>query len=327
MSEDAFRTAGAGVRYAKETTYGTDPGSWNITLDPLSYSGLITRPDKTARRGMNMGGSMVKRGDVPGRINVPFGASHYLTYAGMGLLFSVGLGDAVTTGPVGSKFTHTWTLKNDPVSFTAGIVEGEGLGSLSALRREGHGVVISELMIENAVHDTAIIDLKGMGQSADTQANASAVTITNADDTYIEGHHLGNISWNGRSDPCISVKLTVPHGASFRDRIQERTTARPYAVNLKEIEVEVVMEKITAAYDAASLADTKSDLVLTWTDPDNANQSMVLTLENAGVTVGGDDASGPSIINQTLIFRPNSSAGKTGLKIVLTNEDSSAEAA
>ena len=327
MSTDAIVTTGAGIRYVKESTYGTDPDSWTTTLDPLSYGGLIAKADKASSRGMNMGGARVRSRSILGRKNVPFSASHYLTYAGMGLLFSLGLGEPATTGPVGSKYTHTWELDSHPASATVAIVEGEALGSLTTQRREGHGVVITEFGIEGKSHDTVVVSLSGMGQAADAPASASAVTITNASDAYVEGFHSSNLSWNSRSDPFQSVRLTLPNAVNFRDRMQEQTTARPYGASLKDIRVVITMEKITTAYQVAQPAKTASDLVLTWTNPDNSDETFVITLENAEVEDCVSDASGPGILTETITFKPSESSSKTGLKIVLTNEDSSAEAA
>lgn len=123
------------------------------------------------------------------------------------------------------------------------------------------------------------------------------------------------------------MRLRVNHGVNFRDRIQEQTTARPYAVNQKTLEIEVVMEKVTTAYQVAQAAQTRADLTLTWSDPNNSNQVFIIVLENAEVESSESPGSGPGMLIETIRFSANTTSGKTGLKITLKNEDSSAEAA
>tara|TARA_R100001463_G_scaffold8569_6_gene26059 strand:- start:543 stop:1520 length:978 start_codon:yes stop_codon:yes gene_type:complete len=325
MSTNAIRSAGTVVRYVKESTAGTDPGSWTITLAALGAH-LQKKQARTARQTLYQGsGGLVQSGFIDGRTEVPWSASHYMTYKGMGLLLSLLLGDAATSGS--GPYTHTWDLEKDPKTATIGVVEGQGLGSLSTQRHEGHGCVVTSATLRAEAHGNMQLDLEGFGMSADAPAGAAGITVTNAAYMEVHGHHAGTLAWNGINYGLISLELTIPNGQVFRDALGSGGTLRPYSVNLKDVQLRVVMEKVGDAFVTGNQAGTSSDAVITFTDPVNSH-TLAITIHNAiAFDTDGGRKEGFSLIQETVIFKPQQDASDTGVSVVIVNDQASAEAA
>ena len=322
---DAIRSAGTVARYVKESTAGTDPGSWDITLAAISahiQPKQAYNPKQTLYQGS---GGLVPAGYAKGRLNVNWKASHYLSYKGMGVILSLMLGDAGTTTGAG-PYTHTWDIQKDPKTATIGVVEGEALGSLTTQRHEGHGCVVTSSTLRVESHSIMTVDLEGIGMSADATANSSSITVTNANYGDIHGHHAGTLSWNGNTYTLISLELTIPNGQGFRDQMGSGQTLRPYSTGLNELSMRAVMEKVDNAFTVGNLAETTSDAVITFTDSNS--HTFTITMHNAfAYDPDGGRKEGHGIIRETVVFRPQQDSSNSGLNITIVNDQATAEAA
>lgn len=327
MSTNAIRSAGTVTRYVKESTPNTDPGSWTITLAALGAH-LQKKQAWTARQSLYQGaGGLVPAGYIKGRTEVPWSSSHYLTYKGMGLLLSLILGTPGASSGSG-PYTHTWTTQKDPPTATIGVVEGQALGSLTTQRHEGHGCVVTSATIRCESHGNMEISLEGFGMSADAPANASSITVTNADYMEVHGHHAGTLSWNGSTFTIQSLEVTIPNGQMFRDALGSGASLRPYTVAQKEgLQMRVVLEKVSDDFVTGNTAGTSSDAVITFTDPVNSH-TLKFTLHNAfAFDTDGGVKSGFSLVRETVIFRPQQDSTDSGLAIEIVNDQATAEAA
>jgi hypothetical protein len=337
MSADAIRSAGSVAMYVKESTAGTDPGgAFTITIAALGQAKLEKKQERRASQASYQGqGGLMAARYYNGRENIPWQAAHYLTFKGMGLLWSLILGDHGTTAantPSAGVHTHTWDIQKDPKTATIAVVEGDALGSLTTQQFEGHGCVVSSAELSISAHEPAMLRLSGFGMSADAPTNASSITLTNDTYTEVHAHHAGTIAWNGSTYNFVSMRLTLPMGQIFRDVQGQAGTARPYSVNQREIRLTVVMDKIGNDFTGANTQGTESDLVLTYTDTaQSPNHTFTITLHNAEVLDSdGGNLEGYQLVRETITFAPkpdNSSGSDSGVRITIVNDQSTAESA
>jgi len=332
MSANAIRNSGRVVRYVKEATAGTDPGgSFTITLAAAPTAKLQKKQEYRASQALYQGqGGLAPARHIKGRENIPWNASHYLRFKGQGLLWSLIVG--APASPVNNgdgTYTHKWDLDKDPATATLSVVEGDALGSLTTQEHEGHGCVVSSATVTIDAHDFARLAMSGFAMTADAPASAGAITLT--DDSYneIHGHMAGTISWNGASYNFISLELTIPINPIFRDVQGQAGTARPYAVNQKEIRAVVTMDKVGDVFTGGNTTETTSDLVLTYTDTaPNPDHTFTITLHNAIVVDSdGGNADGFGLIRERVTFAPQPDGTDSGLRITIVNDQSTSESA
>lgn len=331
MGVNAIRTVMTAAEFASEAVaYGTEGASYTQALSLLEGD-ISEELEQAARQDLYQGaGGLVPGGYIDGRNIAKARTRNYVTYKGIGLLWSAIMGSVATQNntPSAGLYTHTWTIAKDPSSLSVRLHEGDALGgTLVTQKRELLGALVDSVEISVEAHQNMEMAIDWMGQDATAPADSAGVTLTNSSYNLVHGAHAGTLSWNSVTYTLRSFRLRFKRAPLFRDRLGSGLTDRPYSVNLFEVEMEVTLDKVSQAFIAAQVAKTESDAVITFTDPATGTHTLAFTLQNARVKSATSPKSGFNLLQETVTFIPRATSSATGLKVVAVNNQSSAVAA
>ena len=304
---------GTGLGYADESTHGTavSRDHWR----PLVSAGLQTQIEKQARPDLLVsGGSPVSGGHHSVRSVSGGPVSLLATYNSIGELLKSALGVAATSGS--GPFVHTYTLGVDLPSLTLELLRGTGKSEIF------EGSKINQMVLSCSPGQPMQMDLDFISETS--QARGTAGTATYTTDLLILASHAGSLAFGGDTFALKSMRLTLNNNLERREKLGALESQEPNRSDFAEVILEVELDAVSGSNDtllADHLADTQGDAVITFT---SSPSIFEITVHNAYVVAASDPINGAGVISQSATLRGESDGTDLGLKIKVTNANSSA---
>lgn len=242
-------------------------------------------------------------------------------YAGgcLGMLLKHAMGAVSTSGS--GPYAHEFTLSGAlPAGLTVGVERGSG--GLGDEVLGGCKINRLQLTLETGKAMEVAVDLIGMNAAARTGDTPPSLTAL-ASRFKIEHTHAGTFSFDGNNYTAKRVVITIDNKLARVDELGTADSSEPSTTGMQEVTIEATLIARSDALQVAHLAGTPGDMAWTLS---NSPRSLAVTLQNAMITSYTDPVRGVGLIEQTVKFQGVGDDSDHGLKIVLTNADSSAVA-
>jgi hypothetical protein len=245
-------------------------------------------------------------------------------YEGLGMLLRYALGHAAVSGsgPYTSDYTISAAQEATLVGLTVEVIRGKHSDATAGINELFNGGLINrfELASQSAQEATFTFDFIARTSAARTTAGSVSVGTRYP----VLHHHAGSISWNSLTLYANSVRLVVENNLSTEQLLGSLTIDKPIKGDQKvTFEITMSAEKTTSdSLYADYLAGTKADLTLTFTDSVNS-KSLAITLHNAYIEAHTDAISATGTVPVTVRWVGTSDGSDHGVKLSLTNAQSS----
>ena len=297
----------------EESTWGTPVARTNWRpLNSVSLSRKVTqvpRPDLKSDAG-----SAMRRGHFLSEEIVDGSASIICTYDNCGMLLKAALGTLADAGSGPSSYTHTYTLAaSPPTGLTVEVVRGTSTQS-----EVFEGCKVNGLTLAVAAGEAMMMDLDFIGQTGAARGSAGTPTY-GSDENLILHSQAGQFNFNSVNYDLRSMSLKVENSLDRRQLLGSVLTSEPVRSDFMSVTMDVELEAVDTL-TAALIAGTASDATITFT---SGTRSMAITAENAYLTTASDDISDAGVVSMSCSFVCESDGTNEGLKIVITNSDTS----
>ena len=306
------RGKGSWFGIGEESTLGTAVSRthWFRLISESGFKRTLTKTRRShlSDTGRNRRSHRTTEILVGGTVEIELGLE------GAGLLLKHALGAVNTDAdtPSSGLHTHTYTLTASlpSVGLTCELIRGSG-GQGETLA--GCRINKITLKIEAGGLMTASLELIGMAGAARTSASTPAIT-SNA---VVVGHELaGTLAWNSATYTPRSIEWTLDHKLGRRNLLGSLYTADPSPSDYLEAMAAVELEHEADALYAAYLADTASDLAITFT---SGTRSLRIELHNAYLDQDDAPMGSPGTITESLRFMSESDGTDEGIEIINVN--------
>lgn len=302
-----------------EVTHGTDPTGTPTNFIPLDsiapdYPQAHVRPPTTRRNDGFVISTPRKGRTGPLTLSLEGPA----TYDAMGILWHAGLGASGDAGS-GDPYTHTYsTTTGELPSYTAEHILD---GTSNSWR--GSGLRCSKLGFSVAEGAEWRFTAEFIGLSLATPAAKSTITYggTQLRPTWADC----TLTWNSVDLHlyATSIKIDLDNVLQPRFSTGSYNAREIYSQRMRTIKAVVEISLDSSLYNtfnAAHLALTQSDLVLTVTDPSVSNRTITFTLNDALITNSSlPQSKGSDMHKLTLNFEGTATSAAEALAVVVVN--------
>ena len=307
---------GSGIGAGNESTHGTAVA--RAVWRPVVSAGLQTQLEQAARPDLfKRGGSPISGGHHEVRKTTGGSVSLLATYNSIGLFLQAALGAAAVTGS--GPYVHTYTLAQDILSLTLELLRGN-----QAKSEIFEGSQISQMVLSCSPGQPMQMDLEFICETSQTRATAGSATYTAA--LLILASHAGQLGFGGANYDIKSMRLTLDNNLERREKLGSLTSQEPNRAGQGSVSLEVELDSVSGVNDtllAAQLAGTQGDVTLTFT---SSPSLFAITLQNAWIDSAADPINDSGVISQSVKFNGESDGTDLGLKIAITNANSSSTA-
>jgi len=276
-----------------------------------SLKRTITRRERPVLAGAAASGNIrsmyVESDNAGGTIEVLCG------YEGMGLLFAhIFSATPATTGPVGAIYTHVYTIDAAPPTggLTIEVVRGDGTAEVF----EGCRIAKATFKIEKGGLMRVACEIIAETSAGRTSAGSPVYT---ANDLDVLHHQAGTVGWNSQTYTPGDFEFTLDNKYARRQLLGSKLTKEPKPSAFVECKCKLGLEWENDNLWTALLADTESDLTLTFTG--TSSRTMLFTLHNAILEDVSDPVNAVGVVAQTGVFRGQSDGTDEGIKLTVAN--------
>jgi len=129
----------------------------------------------------------------------------------------------------------------------------------------------------------------------------------------------GQFAFGGSNYDLKSLTLKVENSLDRRQLLGSVLTSEPMRSDFMSVTLDVELEAVDALYNAM-IAGTQSDATITFT---SSTRSFAITCQNAYLSTSSDDVGDAGVVSMSCSFVCESDGTDEGLKILVTNSDSS----
>lgn len=225
--------------------------------------------------------------------------------------------------PSGSgPYTYTYETGITVAGMSLQHVAGYS-SELSDNTRRFTGLVCTGFSIAVAAGDLVMIDSQWMGTGA-TEIQAISGTPAIVDSEQVIAAHSGaTVSWNSQSLILNEATISVDWKMAEAPIVGAYFTAKPQHSGVPEIRIRAKVKVMSEALHDSFRAGDSSDWVMTLTG--TGNNQMVITGQNARIVKCALTMSGPGEMYYDAEWMVRSGSSKSGLKITVRNDNSTAE--
>ena len=300
------RTGAIGL--GEESTWGTAVASsvWR----PLISGSLLRNVSRIPNTDLMAGAAMPRRHfteseEAGGSIEL------LATYDNVGILVKAALGALATTGA--GPYTHTYTMASTLPSLTMELIRGTATNSEAF-----EGCKVASITFECSAGSEMTISAEIIAETAAARSAASTPSFSSTE-TIVLHHQATAINFNSANYDLASFRLTLTNSIARRQLLGSKLTQEPLRSDFASVECAVTLEATDVLYTALH-ADTQGDAEITWS---SGADSIVFTIQNAWISEASDPISGAGIVTQDVVFNGESDGTDHGLKIAITNAQSS----
>lgn len=314
-----YSGAGTALGIAQETTHGTAVSRthWfrliSETMRRTVKKNKLSRLARSSSRGASK--HFIEADEAGGTVELE------LNYEGIGLLLQHILWGTPSTGSAsGGLYPHTFLL--------AGTAPSAGL-TMEVVRGDGTAEVFEGCRITKAVFRCEAggvwrVTLDIIAETSGGRVSAGTPSYTTNEIEALH-HHTSQFTWNSAAYDWKSVELTIDQKLSRRMLLGSLNTKDPKATGAPEFAARITREWEDDVLHAAYLADTESDLTFTLTG--DGSRTIAFTLEAAYIEDLSSPVNTEGVVDESLSFMGQAQGANTGVKVVVTNTQSSAVAA
>ena len=313
-----YQGRGAAIGLGKESTWNSavSRSVWRplISADLKSTRQLAATPNLIGAADINVRHMFPTAVEVGGSLEIEF------AYRGVGMILDNAFGTSATTGS--GPFVHTYTLGNAPGTGLS-IELVKGLSEADAGRSEVFsGCRVSQLGISASVGELARLTAQIIAGGAAARGASPTPALSANYEPVLPSIQGGQFNFNSVNYDLISLDITINRGLSRRQEFGSLDTKQPTASNPIEVTATAVLRYSADTLYTAQLAETQSDATITFTG--NGNSAMTFTLQNCLITSASDPTNNFGDLTQTVELRALSDGTDKGIKLAITNDDSTA---
>lgn len=315
-----FVGRGSVLGFAKETTINT-PVNPTVAVKIISATVLVERP-QIPRPHLHGGVGGVAEGYFAERQDVTLDCEVELGYDSIGAFLHGAMGAVPSTTGSG-PYVHPFLLASELPSFTFRIHKGSATGALTARYMQISGAFINTATISITAGALPRLRFQAFGISF-TSGDQGSLTVK--DTTPVLYHQAGNLSWNSGTYDCNSFELLINNAIERRRNVGSLETLQPHPSALREIRLTLGRDHVDDDFLVAVLAETESDLSVTFTGSSpNALEIVVHKARLNGTDSFAVSEGGFGAIGRTFDFVPRNDRSGTdyGLEITVTNGNAS----
>jgi len=318
------REFGSAVMIGEEAAWGTEQATRSNALRLLAWA--VERKDIFEPRnhlGTNGATSTNSRNHYKRAIEVGGSFRTEAAYDdSTAMLLKYAFGAVATAGS--GPYTHT---------YTAEVPRDSGLKGLSLEGLLGEqdaeiylGCLFDSWRFRARAGEIAEFEWTLIGQTTDAETPSSQGSPTfSSNGEVMRFDHAGVFNFASANHTLVDIEFGMDKGMDRRMLLGSQTTAEPAPNGKLVIPVRMTVEYgVQAGMWAAYRAGTQGDATITFTG--SGNNSAAFTLQNMYITnIGRQISGGAGIIRQTVDAVCESDGTDEGIKLVLTNDNSTPE--
>ena len=305
------RTAALGI--AAESTWGTAVS--RTVWFPLVRESMARKVTKTKIPVLSDGvlatqrAHFIERDEAGGTVEI------LCTYEGFGLLWQHAMGTVATGAPSGGIYPHTYTRAASlPTGLTMEIVRGNGSSEVF------EGCKISKMTVKIAAGGLMMVTLDIIGETSGGRASAGTPSYTTSRDLRVLHSQAGQFGWNSVNYDLFSLELSIDNRLERWYTLGSALTSQPQRTGYANITLKAELGWSSNAFNTALTADTEADGTITFTG--GGSRSIAITLQNAYIDDVSDPVDGPGILKQSATFIGQDDGTDAGLKVIVSNTQS-----
>lgn len=308
------RNAFLNISDTAEATYGDGGTGFNIynrifscTLKKMEER-VQTAKLTTTDGGFARGQFKVST-QVTGTIEIP------LQYEGIGIWLKNALGTATTYTSTGSApYEHTYSPDTTDLP-TFGIKFQRGSGDMEWFK----GMMISSMTLSVTAGEEAKLSCDMIGQTSATRT--TGITATYGDGLQAYHYQTGQFGFNSVNYDLYNMELTIDNKLETRYVLGTTLTASPDVNDIREVTLTATCGLDDNNLYNAQLDGTSSNATITFTD---GADSIAITLFNCVVMEYSDEITTSGRLERNFTMKAFADNSNEAMKIVITNQDSSA---
>lgn len=256
---------------------------------------------------------------------VPF--QSYVYYDGLGILLKSALGDAATTGPSGSDYTHTYSKLNDPAATTVEVVYSDDLANSRTMT----GARCASWTIECPLNERVRMSLNYLGLNLAAETTHTALS-DRADRVIVHTNNCTTLTLNSvdllATGTVRGLTITGENALEARYGFGSAKPNAIYGTSNGTITATLTVHVDSDTYnDYRTLHEAGTEVTLVATFTAASGETMTITLRGAIVgepvePVGADRGA----IELSINLKCRQTASADAITIVVVNEVSSAVA-
>ena len=314
MTTPAYTGQNTSFGLGKETTWGTAVAR-TLQARLISHSLRVIREKEPVNHLIDHS-AINFRHFVPLRSRVEGDLEFfpYYTQKAFAALLQFAMHDDFSTSGSG-PYAHDLVLGRDLPSTYAGLTVETSTRDFSEVFE---GCLVNRFVLEQQANQMARCRVSLIGETAGARTTAVNPTL-DASPAFLAGHQTGLLTFNSVDYTIKSFRFTIDNKLEFRPKLGALTTAEPVRNAIQDCLLEIELDKVSNALQAAYLADTQSDATLTWT---SGAASIGFSLHNGLITEYEDSPSSVGPLVERLTLRGFNDGTKFGTSVSITNANS-----
>lgn len=302
------------IKSGPESTWGTSV-SRTVTHELTSFTGFYGKQKMKARASLNQPAAFERAFYFVG-IDCMGSMETECTYENMGVFWYAALGANGSSGP--GPYTHTYTCDTSIPSYTLEPIRGSAANSTLVL-----GAMITKLALSWAPDECLKLKTDWIARSSNAVAAAGSPSYGTGR-SVVCAYQLGTVTINSVNYALRSCTITLDNNLQKRPISGSQYTSEPY-LGTRSVMVEMEIEYDTTVAEApytANLAGTQYDTTFTFTG--SGNNTLVVNIYNAAFEDVGMDVPNVNMLTQKLRLKAYTNGTNHAIRVVVTNDNSSA---
>lgn len=302
------------IKSGPESSYGSAV-SRTVTHEVSSFSGFYGKQKMKARESLNQPAGFA-RGFYFVGIEVMGSIETECTYENMGVFYYAALGASGSSGS--GPYTHTYTCDTSIPSYTLEPIRGSAANTTLVV-----GAMCTKLALEFAANECLKLKTDWIAKSSDAVASAGSPSYGTGRSIAC-AYQLGTVTINSINYAVKSCSIQIDNDLKRRPIAGSQYTSEPY-VGSRAVMVDLEVEYDTTVAEApytTNLAGTQHDVTLTFTG--SGNNTLVVNLYNLAFDDVGMDVPNVGLLTQKLKLVGYTDGTDHAIRVVVTNDNSSA---